>query len=81
MLVQAEVSLYPIGQGDPLPAIMDFVARLEAAGLSVQPGPLSTLVSGESALLFPALGRAYEKAAAGRRVLVVKIHNAVPASP
>ena len=42
----------------------------------VEPGPLSTLVAGDSALIFMALREAYEEAGLlGRRALVVKVIN------
>jgi uncharacterized protein YqgV (UPF0045/DUF77 family) len=76
MEIQAEVSLYPMGEKDVLPAILDLIRRLEAAGLRVEPGPLSTLVSGECGAVFAALGEAYAAVAeGGRRVLVVKVVN------
>lgn len=76
MLVQAEVSLYPLGEKDLAPPIFTFVRRLEREGLSVEPGPMSTLVAGASADVFAALREAYEETClTGRRVLVVKLLN------
>lgn len=73
MQIQAEISLYPLGELDALPEILAFIDRLEAAGLEVQPGPLSTLASGECRAVFAALGEAFAAAGGkGRRVLTVK---------
>lgn len=76
MLIQAEVSLYAMGEVDLVPAVYEFVRRLERDGLDVEPGPMSTLVAGESGLVFEAVREAYEDAArGGRRALVIKIMN------
>lgn len=76
MLVQAEVSLYALGEKDLAPFIYSFVRRLERPGLTIEPGPLSTLVAGESELVFQALREAYEELGlTGRRALVVKLLN------
>lgn len=76
MLVQAEVSLYPLGEKDLALLIDHFVRRLERDGLRIEPGPMSTLLVGESDLVFQALQEAYEEAGRqGRRVLVVKMMN------
>lgn len=78
MLVQAEVSLYPLGEKELAPPIYTFVRRLEREGLRIEPGPMSTLIAGESELVFAALREAYEEAGRlGRRALVVKMLNAV----
>ncbi len=47
MVIGAQVSLYPLGQPDLLPGIQDVWEALEEAGLQKEPGPMSTLVSGE----------------------------------
>lgn len=77
MIVQAEVSLYPLGEADPAREIDAFVRRIARSGLTVETGPLSTLVSGESGLVFRALEEAYAANAEGeRRVMIVKMKNA-----
>jgi uncharacterized protein YqgV (UPF0045/DUF77 family) len=82
MIIQAEISLYPLRESDVVPAIYDFVRRLEQAGLQVEVGAMSSLVSGESALVFSALREAYEAAClGGSRVLVVKVRNSSPPTP
>ena len=74
-----EVSLYPLGEGDIGPAIGKFIAVLGEHGCAVEPGPMSTLVTGDTPALFDALREAYVGAASNRGVvLVVKISNACP---
>lgn len=79
MQVQAEISLYPIGRPDPLPSILQLIGDLERAGLHVEPGPLSTLVSGDCRVLFDALAFACETVGrTGRHALVIKILSSPP---
>ena len=79
MKITAEVSLYPLKTTDVTPAIVEFIDYMRAAGLEVQPGRLSTLVTGESAAVFAALQAAYEQSCRqGAAVLVVKAANIGP---
>lgn len=79
MISSMEVSLYPLGEGDIGPAIGKFISVLEEKGCSVETGPMSSLVTGDSQTLFEALGAAYEGAASDRGVvMVVKVSNACP---
>jgi len=56
-----------------------FLERLRRADLSVEIGPMSSLVSGESSDLFRALGEAFEAVAReGDVVLTVTVSNACP---
>lgn len=71
MRMQAELSLYPLKTDDVTPAIFQFIESLRAAGLEVETGPLSTLVTGERELIFSALAEGFG-AIAGDRVLVAK---------
>jgi uncharacterized protein YqgV (UPF0045/DUF77 family) len=77
MNVQAELSLYALGQADLLPSIYEFVRRLERPGLHLETGRMSSLLTGESSLVFAALGEAYAAVADGehKHVLVVKMVN------
>lgn len=76
MKIQAEISVYPLGQHDLTAQIENFVRWLECPGLTLEIGPLSTLVTGESTVLFDALEQAYALIAEnGRCVLLVKIIN------
>jgi uncharacterized protein YqgV (UPF0045/DUF77 family) len=81
MKITAEFSLYPLKTADVTPAIVEFIDCVREAGLQVQPGPISTLVTGEIAEVFPALQRAYELSCRqGAAVLVVKTANVGPAA-
>ncbi len=76
MLVQAEISLYPLGETDVGRTIYEFIHVLERPGLTLEPGPMSTLIAGESELVFTALREAYEHSVAtGRKILVLKVMN------
>ncbi len=78
-VVSAQVSLYPLRTQHLGPAIDAFAGELRAAGLHVEPGPMSTLVVGEASLLFAALERAFAAACArGEVVMQVTISNACP---
>jgi len=79
VIVQAEVSLYPLGTTHLAASIDGFCRVLQARGLEVIGGPMSTRVVGESAAVFEALRVAFEQAARDRKVvLVVKVSNACP---
>lgn len=79
MQIGAQVSLYPLGQADLLPAIQDIWDALQEAGLPVKPGPLSTLVYGEDEVVLRALGEGFRRATArGPAVLVITLSNACP---
>ena len=76
MIVQAEISLYPLRRQELTQPIYALVEQLKAEGLNIEPGPMSTRVTGACDRLFPALGRAYEQVASeGSCVLVVKVMN------
>lgn len=83
MLIQAEISLYPLGEPDLTLVIHAFLKDLERPGIQIETGPLSSVVSGESEVLFAALREAFERSsAAGRRALVVKfLGRPMPGSP
>jgi len=77
--VGVQVSLYPLGQADLLPAIQDVWDVLEQAGPQVQPGPLSTLVYGEDQAVLAALQEGFRRAAGkGPAVMVITLTNACP---
>ncbi len=82
MYIGAQVSLYPLGQTDLLPAIQDVWQALEEAGLTQEPGPLSTLVYGEDAAVVEALRRGFQRAVErGPAVMVITLTNACPLPP
>ena len=77
MKIDAEVSLYPLRNADLSRPIACFLERLQGTGLEVEPGPMSSHITGECADLFRALGDAFERGAEeGDVVLVMKVSNA-----
>lgn len=77
MTVQAEISVYPFGEADLSPAIEDFVGVLREQGLDPKSGPMSTMVAGESRIVFSAIEKAFELVTATYRcVVIVKYSNA-----
>ena len=79
MMIQAEISLYPLGETKLSTRIEGFVANLERSGLTVEVGRMSTVISGESAAIFKALQDAFESdATRGGTVMTVKVSNACP---
>lgn len=82
MGVSAQVSVYPLGQGDLAPAIQAAWKAFRAHGLSYQPGPMSTLLEGDTEKVFAALRDAFQAATTqGATVMVVTVSNACPSSP
>jgi uncharacterized protein YqgV (UPF0045/DUF77 family) len=80
MNVQAEISLYPLRTDDLGHAIGMFLADLKAAGLTVQPGNMSSTLSGDVRTVFSTIRAAFAAAAEdGQVVLVMKVSNACPA--
>ena len=74
MVVGVQVSLYPFGQADLLPAIQDVWDALAQAGLEQHPGPMSTLVYGEDQAVLEALREGFRRAAArGPAVMVITL--------
>jgi uncharacterized protein YqgV (UPF0045/DUF77 family) len=79
MIASAQISVYPLRQARLGPAVETVRAALEARGLAPQTGPMSTLVIGDSALLFAALGESFEATASlGEVVMTVAFSNACP---
>jgi tRNA-Thr(GGU) m(6)t(6)A37 methyltransferase TsaA len=79
MGLTAQVSLYPLRQPELAPAIDEALEIFRQYHLEVMPGPMSTLVSGDSVNLFKALQRAFQNAAKeGEVVMVTTFSNACP---
>jgi len=77
--ISAQVSLYPLGQGDIAPGIGAFLRVINAHHLSHEVGSMSTLLWGDDEAVFSALREAYaEAAAAGPAVMTVTVSNACP---
>ena len=76
MNIQAEVSLYPLRTEELAGPIETFCQTLVQSGLEVQPGAMSTRVSGDCEGLFAGLGRAFGQIAEHHdAVLVIKVSN------
>ena len=79
MIASAQISIYPLRQERLSPAIDAVRCALSGRGLAPQVGPMSTVVVGEDALIFAALGEAFAKAAeAGEVVMTMTVSNACP---
>ena len=61
MKVQAEISLYPLGEKDPMVRIEEFLSVLADERLEPRTGPMSTTVVAESEAFFRAILRAFEE--------------------
>ena len=78
--LSAQVSLYPLRQGDLKPAILRALEALRAYGLDVRVGTMSTVVRGEPDAVFDALKASFRSAEAlGDLVMVASISNCCPA--
>jgi tRNA-Thr(GGU) m(6)t(6)A37 methyltransferase TsaA len=75
----AQIALYALRQPS-LSSVIDASLRIfRDHGLEVQPGPMSTLISGNSPAVFQALQGAFEAAAAqAETVMVATLSNACP---
>lgn len=79
MITSAQISVYPLRQGRLAPAVENVRGALVSHGLAPQVGPMSTIVAGEDATIFAALGEAFaEAAASGEVVMTVTVSNACP---
>ncbi|MGD8397915.1 MAG: YkoF family thiamine/hydroxymethylpyrimidine-binding protein [Anaerolineae bacterium] len=75
----AQISLYPLRQDSLAPAIDEALRILREHGLDVEPGTMSSVVTGDDAAIFAALQEAYRHAAVqGHVVMVVTLSNACP---
>ncbi len=80
MIVQAEVSLYPLRTHSLSEPIGEFLESLSRPGLEVEAGRMSSRLTGESELVFAALTAAFANAAGEHHVvLTVTVSNACPA--
>jgi tRNA-Thr(GGU) m(6)t(6)A37 methyltransferase TsaA len=75
----AQVSLYPLRQQTLSPAIDEALQIFRAHALDVEPGAMSTLISGDDVAVFAALQEALRHVAEqGQVVMVVTFSNACP---
>jgi uncharacterized protein YqgV (UPF0045/DUF77 family) len=81
MKVQAEVSLYPLRQENLVGPVNRFCELLQKGGIEVHVGPMSSLITAESDVIFRSLKEAFEQLAKEYDVvLTAKISNACPES-
>jgi uncharacterized protein YqgV (UPF0045/DUF77 family) len=79
MKVQAEISLYPLRQNELTKPIQQFIGLLENNKLKIEPGPMSTLITGEESVVFEKLQKSFGQLAEKYQiVMTVKISNACP---
>ena len=79
MTIQAEISLYTLGEKSQLPAINDLINVLIKHGIEIEPGRMSSIISGDASILFPALQEAFETVSEDSQiVMTLKISNACP---
>ena len=79
MSTTAQVSLYPLRQ-ESLSSVIDEAYRIfQDHDLVVEPGVMSTLITGDDTVIFDALQRAFRVTARqGEVVMVVTCSNACP---
>jgi uncharacterized protein YqgV (UPF0045/DUF77 family) len=79
VLINAQVSAYPLRQQHLSPTIDAVTAALKAHGFQVEVGRMSTQISGEAKAVFAALEEAFMKAAeTGQIVMTLTLSNACP---
>lgn len=77
--IAAQVSLYPLRQASLSPAIDQALQIFREHGLNVEPGAMSTLITGDDAAIFAALQEAFHRVAEqGLVLMVVTFSNACP---
>lgn len=77
MKIHAELSLYPLGTNYFKDAVKRFIDSLRHEGVTVEPGEMSTMITGESDKVFSVVSQAFHDISAGEEVvLVVKYTNA-----
>jgi uncharacterized protein YqgV (UPF0045/DUF77 family) len=77
--IAAQVSLYPLRQASLSPAIDQALQIFRGYDLSVEPGAMSTLITGDDAAVFAALQEAFRRVAEQSQVvMVVTLSNACP---
>ena len=78
--IAAQVSLYPLRQARLGPAIQRADEIFRAHSLDVQPGSMSTILSGDDEAVFAALREAFAAVAGEGQdvVMVVTVSNACP---
>ena len=81
MIVSAQISVYPLRETRLSPVIEQALDTFKERGLTVSPGAMSSLVSGDDEVLFAALKEAFQRSSSGGDVvMVVTLSNACPVS-
>jgi uncharacterized protein YqgV (UPF0045/DUF77 family) len=79
MGITAQVSLYPLRQESLAPAIDEALRTFQEHGLDVEPGIMSSLITGEDTAIFAALQQTFRRTAEqGHVVMIVTFSNACP---
>ncbi len=79
MIVQTEVSFYPLKTEAVGFEVNNFLARLQESDVSIQTGPMSSRLTGELTDVFTALADAFSAVSAhSPSVLILKVSNACP---
>jgi uncharacterized protein YqgV (UPF0045/DUF77 family) len=77
--ISAQVSLYPLRQESLSQPIEEALHTFHAHGLQVEPGAMSSLITGDDVDVFAALQKAFHHAAEqGHVVMVATFSNACP---
>ncbi len=81
MFISAQISLYPLRGARLSPIIEQALETFKERGLTVSPGAMSSLVSGDDEALFAALKEVFKKSSdGGDIVMVITLSNACPVS-
>lgn len=79
MIIQAEVSLYPLRTTDLSEVIDDFVNALSDSPLKCTTHAMSTHIVGESKIVFERISEAFARVSdRSQVVLLLKVSNACP---
>ncbi len=77
--ISIQISLYPLGDVDITEEIFRLLSVFTSHGLEYTLGSMSTVINGETSMVFQALEEAYRQAAErGTFVLVCTMSNGVP---
>ena len=77
--IAAQVSLYPLRQASLAPAIEESLHIFRKHGLEVEPGAMSTIITGDDEAVFAALQEAFHYVAEqGQVVMIATFSNACP---
>jgi len=79
MIIQAELSLYPLRESHLGPYIDDFLKALRRDGITIRTGLMSTVISGERQAVFQAVSDGFASVSDQCDVVLhVKYSNACP---